>query len=89
MVSGDGIQTDPAKTSSIAIWPLPQNISQLRSFLGQASFYRRFIKDFGKIASPMTAMLEKDKAFIWTDEGKGAFTEIKHFLTNPPILGLP
>ena len=55
VVSGDGIQTDPAKTSSIATWPLPESISQLRSFLGLASYYRRFIKDFGKIASPMTA----------------------------------
>ena len=76
MVSEDGIQTDPTKTSSIATWPLPQNISQLRSFLGLASYYRRFIKDFGKIASPMTAMLKEDKAFIWTDEGKRAFTKI-------------
>ena len=89
VVSGDGIQTDPAKTSSIATWRLPQNISQLRGFLGLAFYYRRFIKDFRKIASPMTAMLEKDKAFIWTDEGKRAFTEIKHFLTNPPILAYP
>ena len=70
VVSWDGKQTDPAKTSSIATWPLPQHISQLRSFLKLASHYRRFIKDFGKIASPMTAMLENDKAFIWTDEGK-------------------
>ena len=89
VVSGDGIHTDPAKTLSIASWPLPQNITQLQSFLGLASYYRRFIKDFGKIASAMTAMLEKDKAFIWTDEGKRAFTEIKHFLTNPPILAYP
>ena len=89
MVSGNGIQTDPAKTLSIATWPLPQNISQLRGFLELASYYSRFIKDFGKIASPMTAVLEKDKAFILTDEGKRAFTEILHFLTNPPILAYP
>ena len=89
VVSGDGIQTDPAKTLTIATWPLPQNISQLRSFLGLASYYRRFIKDFGKISSPMTAMLERDKAFIWTDDGRRTFMEIKHFLTNPPILAYP
>ena len=89
MVGGDGIQTDPAKTSSIATWALHESNSQLRSFLGLASYYRRFIKDFGKIASPMTDMLEKNKAFIWTDEGKRAFTKIKHFLTNPPILVYP
>ena len=89
VIIGDGIQTDPAKTSSIATWPLPQNISQLRGFLGLASYYRRFIKEFGKIALPMTAMLENDEAFIWTDKGKRAFTEIKHFLTNPPILAYP
>ena len=70
VVRGDGIHTDPAKTSSIASWPLRQNITQLRSFLGLASYYRRFIKDFGKFSSAMAAMLEKDKAFIWTNEGK-------------------
>ena len=49
LVSGDGIHTEFTKTSSIAAWPLPQNISQLRSFLGLASYYRWFIKDFGKL----------------------------------------
>ena len=79
VVSGDGIQTNSAKISSIATWQLPPNISQLQSFPGVASYYLRFIKYFGKIALPMTALLEKDKAFIWTDEGKRAFTEIKNF----------
>ena len=68
---------------------MPQYISQLRSFLGLASYYHRFIEDFGKISSEITAIKKTDKAFIWTDEEKRAFTEIKHFLTNLQILAYP
>src|SRR5208283_2741748 len=61
----------------------------MRSFLGLASYYRRFIQDFAKIVAPLTAMLEKDRAFIWTDEGKQAFENIKKRLCNPLILAYP
>ena len=64
MVSGEEMHTDSSKTLSIATFSLPHNISQLRSVIGLASYYNRFIMDFGKIASPMTAMLEKNKPFI-------------------------
>ena len=89
MVSDDGIKPDQSLISSIATCPLLEIIFQLRSFLKLAYYYRRFIKNFEKIASPMTAMLETNKAFIKTYEGKRALTKIKHFFTNPPILAYP
>ena len=89
VVSAAGIHTDPSKIDVIQKWILPSNISELRSFLGLASYYRRFIQDFAKIVSPLTLMLEKDRAFIWTDEGRAAFENIKKRLCNPPILTYP
>jgi hypothetical protein len=65
------------------------NVSEIQSFLGLAGYYRRFIKDFSKIAKPMMKLLEKNKAFEWTAECQACFQELKKRLTSTPLLVLP
>jgi hypothetical protein len=67
----------------------PTNVSEIRSFLGLAGYYRRFIQDFSKIAKPMTKLLEKNKDFEWTEECQASFHEVKKCLTSAPVLILP
>ena len=67
----------------------PQTVKEVRSFLGLAGYYRRFIENFSKIAKPLTSLLEKNVAFIWTDERQMAFDELKKRLTTAPVLTLP
>ncbi|WMV41242.1 hypothetical protein MTR67_034627, partial [Solanum verrucosum] len=68
-VSGDGIKVDPKKTDVIRNWPRPLTPSDIRSFLGLAGYYRRFVNGFSSIASPMTKLTQKKAKFEWTDEG--------------------
>jgi hypothetical protein len=65
------------------------NVLEIRSFLGLAGYYRRFIKDFSKITKPMTRLPEKNKNFDWTDECQVSFEELKKRLTSAPVLTLP
>ena len=67
----------------------PQTVKEVRSFLGLAGYYRRFIENFSKIAKPLTFLLEKNVAFVWTDERQRAFDEPKKRLTTAPVLTLP
>ena len=89
VVSENGVSTDPSKVSKIFDWPIPRNVSELRSFLGLASYYRRFIKDFAKIAVPLHRLTEKNKPFVWSESCLEAFNELKRELTNHPILAYP
>ena len=82
VVSENGVSTDPSKVSKILDWPIPRNVSELRSFLGLASYYRRFIKDFAKIAVPLHRLTEKNKPFVWSESCLEAFNELKRELTN-------
>jgi hypothetical protein len=70
-------------------WMSPTNASEIRSFLGLAGYYRRFITDFYKIAQLMTRLLEKNKDFDWTEECQASFEELKKRLTSAPVLTLP
>jgi hypothetical protein len=67
----------------------PTSVLEIRSFLGQAGYYRWFIKDFSKIAKPMMKLLEKNKAFEWTVECQVSFEELKKCLTSAPLMVLP
>jgi hypothetical protein len=67
----------------------PTNVSEIHSFLGLASYYRQFIKDFSKIAKPMMKLLKKNKAFEWTKECQASFEELKKRITSVPVLVLP
>ena len=89
IISKNGIQPDPAKVSAVEHFPIPTNLTILRGFLGLASYYRRFIKDFAKIATPLHQLMRKDQSFTWTTEHQEAFEELKSRLTSAPILIYP
>nr|GEY18983.1 reverse transcriptase domain-containing protein [Tanacetum cinerariifolium] len=88
-ISKERIEVDKAKVDVITKLPHPTTIKGIRSFLGHADFYRRFIKDFSKIARPMTHLLEKDTPFIFSKECVEAFQSLKRKLTEAPILIAP
>nr|GEW09526.1 reverse transcriptase domain-containing protein [Tanacetum cinerariifolium] len=88
-ISKSGIEVDRAKVDVIAKLPHPTTIKGVRSFLGHAAFYRRFIQDFSKIARPMTHLLEKKTPFVFSKECIDAFDTLKKNLTEPPILVVP
>jgi hypothetical protein len=89
VISAGGIAVDPSKVKDVLNWMPPTNASEIRSFLGLAGYYHRFIKDFSKIAKPMTRLLEKNKDFDWTEECQVSFEELKKRLTSAPVLTLP
>ncbi|GJY35668.1 reverse transcriptase domain-containing protein [Tanacetum coccineum] len=88
-ISKNGIEVDKAKIDVIAKLPHPTTVKGIRSFLGHAGFYRRFIQDFSKIARPMTRLLEKDTPFFFSKECIEAFQTLKKKLTEAPILIAP
>ncbi|XP_027171642.1 uncharacterized protein LOC113771232 [Coffea eugenioides] len=88
-VSEDGIAVDPAKVEAIMNWKQPETPTEVRSFLGLAGYYRRFIQDFSKIAGPMTELTKKGAKFVWTPKCESSFQELKKRLTSAPVLVLP
>ncbi|KAM0911004.1 hypothetical protein ACQ4PT_013787 [Festuca glaucescens] len=89
IVSAEGVAVDPSKVAAVTEWESPKNAGEIRSFLGLAGYYRRFIENFSKIAKPMTELLKKEKKFIWTDECEASFQELKQRLVSAPVLCLP
>jgi hypothetical protein len=87
--SKGGIFVDPSKVKDVLSWNTPQNVSDIRSFLGLAGYYRRFIDGFSKISKPMTELLAKGKTFEWTRRREASFQELKKRLTTTPILTMP
>ena len=88
-ISGRGIQVDQAKIEVIEKLPPPVNVKGVRSFLGHAGFYRRFIKDFSKIAKPLCNLLVKETEFNFDSECLNAFTLIKNMLVTAPVIIAP
>ena len=80
---------DPAKVEAILNWRQPRNIFKVRSFLGLAGYYRRFVRDFSRIASPMTRLTRKRERFVWAEDCELAFQELKKRLTSAPVLIQP
>ena len=89
VVSQDGIATDPEKTRKVQDWPTPCNLKHVRSFIGLCSYYRRFIKDFSRIAAPLYKLTYKDVGFKWTIGCERSFQLLKQKLTCTPILAFP
>ena len=89
IVSANGIATDAEKVKAVENWPIPRNVSEVRSFLGTCSYYRRFIQGFADIARPLHQLTEKNTDFIWSEQCQTAFDCLKKSLVNAPILGYP
>ena len=86
VISGEGIAVDPTKVQSVTKWLAPTSVAEIRSFLGLAGYYQRFIENFSKIAKPMTELLKKYTKFKWTDECEASFQELKERLVTAPVL---
>lgn len=89
LISAQGVATDPSKIQAVAEWSTPGTVKELRSFLGLAGYYRRFVKHFGLIARPLQALLKKGALFVWTSEHEAAFQALKDALITAPVLALP
>ncbi|GJY47328.1 putative reverse transcriptase domain-containing protein [Tanacetum coccineum] len=89
VVNRDGIHVDPSKVESVKNWKTPESSTEIRSFLGLAGYYRRFIENFSKIAKPLTLLTQKNKTYVWGDEQDEAFRILKEKLCNAPVLALP
>ena len=89
VISVEGISVDPQKIEAIVNWKLPTNVSEVRSFLGLAGYYRKFVEGFSKIATPLTNLLKKDQKFDWSDTCQHSFEELRQRLTTAPMLALP
>ncbi|WVZ48601.1 hypothetical protein U9M48_000022 [Paspalum notatum var. saurae] len=89
ILSAKGVAVDPSKVEDVLNWKQPQTVTEIRSFLGLAGYYRRFIKDFSKIAKPMTALTQKNAKFAWSPKCEEAFGTLKKLLTSAPVLAQP
>jgi hypothetical protein len=84
-----GIAVDPSKVQEVLDWKSPRSVTQIRSFLRLARYYRQFIPNLSKIAKPMTKLLEKDAKFRWSPQCEEAFLTLKKLLTTTPVLAQP
>ena len=89
VVSASGLSVDPEKVEVVMSWERPKSVSEIRSFLGLAGYYRRFIEDFSRIAAPMMRLTRKEVKFDWDDRCEEAFQELKRRLTSAPVLIVP
>ncbi|KAJ8346684.1 hypothetical protein SKAU_G00280850 [Synaphobranchus kaupii] len=89
IVSERGVATDPSKVAAVRDWPVPGNVGELRSFLGLASYYRRFVRDFATLASPLHHLTDKCWPFVWQEGQSIAFDQLRAALTEAPVLTYP
>ena len=88
IISEEGIRVDPTKVIDIVNWKRPTTVMEIKSFLGLAGYYRRFVKDFSRITGPMSRLTQKNVKFEWTDKVEDSFQELKKRLTMAPVLAL-
>ena len=89
LVSKSGVRPDPKKIQAVQEWPTPKNVKDVQSFLGFANWLRRFIKDFSRIAIPLTALTRKTQPFVWGPHEEQAFQDMKQALTTAPTVLAP
>ncbi|WVZ51477.1 hypothetical protein U9M48_002622 [Paspalum notatum var. saurae] len=88
VLTAEGVSVDPEKIEAISNWKTPRNVTEIRSFLGLAKYYRRFIENFSKIAKPMTELLKDKVSFKWNDKHEKSFQCLKDKVTTTPVLTL-
>jgi hypothetical protein len=88
IVSHDGVHVDPKKIEAMKDWPHPKTLKSLRGFLGLTSYYKSFIRNYGKIAAPLTTLLKKN-AFSWNEVVEQGFQDLKNVMCTTPVLTLP
>ena len=88
IVSHEGVKVDPNKIKAIKEWKVPRIIKQLRGFLWLIRYYRKFVKNYGRIATPLTKLLNK-YAFSWTPKATKAFEHLKEAMCQAPVLATP
>lgn len=89
VISAEGVRVDPAKVKVVREWPVPQNQTEVRSFVGLASYYLRFIQGFAEMAHPLHQLTEKGRKFSWNPECDQAFLKLKECLVSAPVLVYP
>jgi hypothetical protein len=89
IITNGGIAVDPSKVQDVLNWSPPKNVPEIRSFLGLAGYYRRFIEGFLKIVKLLTTLLEKGKEFKWDEKCQASFEELKKRLTTTAMLIMP
>ncbi|GKC84775.1 hypothetical protein Tco_1140492 [Tanacetum coccineum] len=89
LIDSQGLHVDPTKIEAVKNWASPTTPTEIRQFLGIAGYYRRFIKDFLKIAKSLTELTQKNKKYIWGKDQETAFQLLKQKLCEAPILALP
>lgn len=89
IVLEDGLAIDLVKVAVVQDWQTPKNVTDIRSFLDLAGYYRKFIKHFARISDPLTCLTKKNSAFVWDVKCEDAFGRLKEALTIVPILVLP
>ncbi|KAL0540140.1 hypothetical protein IC582_024370 [Cucumis melo] len=89
VVSKAGVSVDPAKIEAVTGWTRPSTVSEVRSFLGLAGYYRRFVENFSRIATPVTQMTRKGAPFVWSKACQDSFQNLKQKLVTAPVLTVP
>ncbi|KAL0546378.1 hypothetical protein IC582_016286 [Cucumis melo] len=89
VVSKAGVSVDPAKIEAVTGWTRPSTVSEVRSFLGLAGYYRRFVENFSRIATPLTQLTRKGASFVWSKACEDSFQNLKQKLVTAPVLTVP
>jgi len=89
VIGPNGIEMEEGKVEGVLSWPVPKTVKDVRKFLGLTNYYRRFIKDFARVARPMNVLTRKDEKWRWEDEQQKAFDELKKVFTSKPVLAAP
>ena len=89
MILAEGVYVDPQKIEAIVNWKPPMNVTEIRSFMGLARYYRKFVERFSKLATPLTKLTRKEEKFVWSEACQQSFDKLKRKWTSAPILTLP